>query len=227
MSIFQRTDAECPRCDAPVAFEAFVSISADRRPDLRAAILDGSFQRHPCPRCGAHFRVEPEFTYIDIARGQYIGAWPVGKRQEWGAWAARTQGAYDRAFGALASGAPRELGKTLQLRVTFGWPALTEKLVAHDAGIDDGTLEVAKVAVVSRLEQVPLPGQQELRLVQANAGELTFGWVRAQGHRLGACVRVPRELVADIETDAATWAGLRAQVAEGPVVDFQRNMLRA
>jgi hypothetical protein len=227
MSIFQRIQAECPSCGERVAFEAFVSINADRRPDLRAAILDGSFQRHPCPHCGVSFRVEPEFTYIDYGRGQYIGAWPVDRRADWAQWAAQTQGAFDRAFGTLATGVARELGDTLRLRVTFGWPALTEKLVAQEAGIDDTTLEVAKVAIVSRLEQAPLPGREELRLVHADGEELTLGWVRAEGHRLGKCLRIPRALLDDIEREPAAWRGLREQVGAGALVDFQREMLVA
>jgi hypothetical protein len=227
MSIFQRVHAECPGCGERVAFEAFVSINADRRPDLRAAILDGSFQRHPCPHCGIAFRVEPEFTYIDYGRGQYIGAWPVDRRATWAEWSAQTQGAFDRAFGALASGAARELGDSLRLRVTFGWPALTEKLVTQEAAIDDTTLEVAKVAIVSRLEQTPLPGHEELRLVHADAEELTLGWVRAEGHRLGKCLRIPRALLDDIEREPVVWRDLREQVGEGALVDFQREMLVA
>jgi predicted RNA-binding Zn-ribbon protein involved in translation (DUF1610 family) len=227
MSIFQRVHAECPGCGEQAEFEAFVSINADRRPDLRAAILDGSFQRYPCPHCGITFRVEPAFTYIDYGRGQYIGAWPVDRREAWAEWAAQTQGAFDRAFGALATGAARELGDTLRLRVTFGWPAFVEKLVAQEAGIDDTTLEVAKVAIVSRLEQAPLPGREELRLVQATSDELTLGWVRAEDHRLGKCLSLPRALLDDIEREPAAWQGLREQVGEGALVDFQRAMLVA
>jgi hypothetical protein len=227
MSIFQHTLVDCPGCERTLDFERVVSDNAGRRPDLREAILNGSFQRERCPHCGVRFRVDPELTYIDLGRGQYICAWPVSKRRTWQQFAARSQGSFDRAFGALATGEARALGATLEFRVAFGWPALTEKLLARAAGHDDRTLEVAKHAIVSRLETAPLPGQQELRLVTVDDDALTFGWVHADGDRLGACLRAPRTLIAEIESDVDAWRELREDVTAGPVVDFQRDMLAA
>ena len=77
MSIFRTYELNCPACNTPVRFDLVMSVSADRRPDLREAILDGSFQRKVCPACATAFRPEPEFTYIDFARGQYIFVYPV------------------------------------------------------------------------------------------------------------------------------------------------------
>jgi hypothetical protein len=227
MSIFQHTTVACPACDTSLAFDLVVSVSADRRPDLRDAILDGSFQRVACSSCGARFRVPPEFTYIDIGRGQYIGAWPASRRADWREAAARTQASFDRAFGTQADAAARKIGDKLELRAVFGWPALHEKLLARAAGIDDRTLEVAKVAMISRLESAPLPGQRELRLVAAGDTELTFGWVEADTQKLSDLLQVPRTLLAEIEAGSDVWRGLRDEVAEGPVVDFQREMLVA
>ena len=83
------------------------------------------------------------------------------------------------------------------------------------------------MAIVSRLEQAPLPGREELRLVHADGEELTLGWVRAEGHRLGKCLRIPRALLDDIEREPTAWRGLREQVGAGALVDFQREMLVA
>jgi len=58
----------------------------------------------------------------------------------------------------------------------------------------------------------PLPGREELRLVHADGEELTLGWVRAEGHRLGKCLSIPRALLDDIEREPAVWHGLREQV---------------
>jgi hypothetical protein len=227
MSIFQRTAVVCPTCDQAVEFDLVVSVSADRRPDLREAILAGTFQRHPCPLCGVTFRVEPEFTYIDLGRGQYIGVWPRARRADWRDAAARTQAGFDRAVGALASGDAREIGAGLALRVVFGWPALTEKLLAAGAGLDDRSIEVAKLALLGRLAAAPLPGRRELRLVAVDDAELTFGWVHAEAGQAGGFVQVPRTLIDEIESEPSAWQGLRDDVCEGPVVDFQRDMLAA
>jgi hypothetical protein len=227
VSIFQRTTVTCPACDGEVAFDLAVSVSADRRPDLRAAILAGTFQREPCPLCGAAFRVEPEFTYLDLGRGQYIGAWPCARRADWRAAAARTQAGFDRAFGAQADVAARAIGDALALRVVFGWPALVEKILAAGNGLDDLLLEAAKVALLGRLATAPLPGRRELRLVAVDDAELTFGWVSARQGRAQRFVQLPRTLIGEIGAEPSAWQRLFDQVADGPVVDFQREMLAA
>src|SRR5437879_9048961 len=79
MSMFQTMTVNCPECGTAVDFKAVISVNADRRSDLRAAIIDGSFQRQPCPKCGKDFRLDPELTYVDVGRGQWIAVFPVAK----------------------------------------------------------------------------------------------------------------------------------------------------
>ena len=227
MSIFRNLDVRCPACDTPVSFELVYSVAADRRPDLRDAILDGSFQRMACPSCATSIRAEPEFSYMDIARGQYIGVWPVEKREEWREYAGRTQQVFDEMLGAGATAEAQEIGKKLEPRAVFGWAALVEKILARQAGIDDRTLEVAKAAVMRTLETMPLPGVQEFRLLRMEGDDPVFGWVRTADGTASGAVRVPRKLVADIDGDAPTWQALRDSVGEGLLVDFQREMLTA
>ena len=70
MSIFRTMTVNCPHCGTAGGFNAVMSVNADRRPDLRTAILDGSFQRQPCPQCGKDFRLDPEMTYVALGQGQ-------------------------------------------------------------------------------------------------------------------------------------------------------------
>ena len=65
MSIFKAMQLTCPVCRKAFDYEAVHSVNADRRPDLRAAILDGSFQQVDCPSCRARFRLDPSFNYLD------------------------------------------------------------------------------------------------------------------------------------------------------------------
>ena len=227
MSIFNRVTLPCPACATLVPFDLVVSVNADRRPDLRAAILDGSFQRNACPACGAAFRVDPEFTYLDIARGQYIAVWPVARRGEWQACAERSRASFESAFGSGASPAAKAIGRKVEPRAVFGWPALVEKLLAKQAGIDDRTLEVAKVAVLTAQSETPVPGKRELRLVGEKEGDPMLAWVRTDDEKLSGGLRVPRALIGEIEADPAQWKELRDDVADGLVVDFQREMLAA
>lgn len=226
MSIFRTHTLACPSCGAPVDYELVHSVNADRRPDLRDAILDGSFQLQQCPGCGTAFRCEPEFTYLDQKRGQYIGVWPASRRHEWQACAAKTREVFDHSLGVNAPREARALGDKLTVRTVFGWPALVEKLLAQDAGIDDRTLEAAKLAVMRTQEESPLPGRLELRLIAAEGGDPVFAWLGggSEGEALPA-LKVPRKLIDAIEADPAHWQALRESVAEGDVVDFQRELL--
>jgi hypothetical protein len=55
-----------------------------------------------------------------------------------------------------------------------------------------------------------------------------LAWVGAPlGEDTPPMLRVPRQLFADIDAEPATWQALREQVAEGDVVDFQRELLLA
>ena len=227
MSIFRTYELNCPACNTPVRFDLVMSVSADRRPDLREAILDGSFQRKVCPACATAFRPEPEFTYIDFARGQYIFVYPVDKRPAWQEWEAKAAAIFDSTLGKNATKEAVVLGKKVDPRVVFGWPALIEKILARQAGIDDRTLEVAKILVMQNSDESPVPGQLELRLVGDEDGDLIFAWVHALDRTVGDAMRVPRSLIAEIETQPTAWKGVRDDVSEGLVVDFQRAMLTA
>ena len=195
--------------------------------DLRVAILDGSFQSKVCPSCSASFRVDPEFTYLDLKRGQYIGVWPVAKRGDWRALAKQTQDAFDAAFGKGAPAAAKAIAGGVEPRIVFGWPALAEKILAKQAGLDDRTLELAKLVVARDSDESPVPGRRELRLVGTIGEDLVVAWVAAADGRSGAVKRVARQLVADIEAKPDQWKALREDVGEGLLVDFQREMLAA
>ncbi|MGZ5769263.1 MAG: CpXC domain-containing protein, partial [Caldimonas sp.] len=150
MSVFHTQTINCPACATPVEFKLVYSVNADRRPDLRDAIIDGTFQRQPCPSCGTEFRVDPEFTYMELRHRLYIGVWPVAKRGQWQACAAKTAEIFEEGLGKRASPEAAKLGVGIEPRAVFGWPALVEKLIARQAGIDDRTLELAKVMALRR-----------------------------------------------------------------------------
>ncbi len=231
MSIFRTVYVDCPGCGTPVAYDLVHSVNAGRRADLRESILDGTFQLATCASCGHGFRIEPEFIYIDLPQKLYIGVWPVSKRSQWRDCAARTRAMFDEAMGADAPAEARGLGEGLDVRTVFGWHALVEKILARRAAIDDRTLEVAKLAVMRSQEEIPMPGRRELRLVGEHGGELLMTWVGApltiDEDEPPPVLRVPRQLIADIEGDPETWLAARESAAEGDVVDFQREALAA
>ena len=227
MSVFHTETVHCPACATAVDFKLVFSVNADRRPDLRDAIVAGTFQRQPCPSCATEFRVDPEFTYMELRQGLYIGVWPVAKRGQWQSCAARTAETFEEGLGKGASPEAAKLGVGIEPRAVFGWPALVEKLIARQAGIDDRTLELAKVMALRHGSETPVPGQRELRLVEAGADDFVLAWMRPADSQVEKAMRVPRSLIAEIDAEPEPWKAMRAAIGEGPVIDFQREMLVA
>ncbi|MCI0681070.1 MAG: CpXC domain-containing protein [Gemmataceae bacterium] len=221
MSVFNTTEMACPACGAAVTFQLVHSVNAVRRPDLRVAILDRSFQRQPCPSCGTSFRVEPEFTYLDIKRKQFLAVWPASKLAQWQEVEARSQASYDKAFGPGTDGAALAAGGMLA-RCVFGWLGLNEKLIAAEHGIDDVELEMAKLATLRELGDIKLGADREFRLVGATDDELAVGWLRTSTEDIDDEYSVPRQLLNDIHAEPEKWASLRADVSGGMFVDYRR-----
>jgi hypothetical protein len=220
MSVFDTTAIACPACDASVDVELVHSVNAVRRPDLRAAILDRSFQSVACPSCGTTFRIEPMFSYLDLGRKQFVAARPASELATWKDAEARSQAAYDRAFGPGSDGA--ELAEGMQARCVFGWLGLNEKLIAVEHAIDDVELEMAKLATLQAMGEVKLGADREFRLVGATDDELIVGWLRTSSEEIDDEYSVPRQILNDIASDPATWAALRADVSGGMFVDYRR-----
>lgn len=222
MSLFVTTDVPCPACGTIVPFEMVHSVNADRRPDLKDAIIGRSFQKQACPGCEFEFRVEPEFNYIHIKGRQWIAAWSGEKLRQWKDYEVHAMNVFALSFGPAAPKAARELGAELAMRVTFGWPGLREKLVAAAAGINDGLLELAKMAIIRTSGDSPITGPVEFRLLGASDTELVLGWVRRDSEELIETVFVPRTLLSEIEADTEAWGALQAEINGSPYVDLQR-----
>ena len=106
MSIFKPMTVTCPSCEEAFEIDAAESVNADRRPDLRDAIIDGSFQVMTCPSCGETFRLDPVFNYLDIGRGQWLSVQPLERLTEWIEEEDETIETFEGAFG---SGAPASI----------------------------------------------------------------------------------------------------------------------
>lgn len=227
MSIFRTTEIPCPSCNTPVSFELVHSVNAGRAPHLRASILDRSFQKQPCPACGVAFRVEPEFSYMDMTRSQFFAVWPAAKAAEWNEYEKRSQQVFDKSFGSGAPPEARAIGKKLKPRAVFGWAGLNEKLIVGDAGIDDQTLELTKMGVIRNLDEAPGIGQSELRLLGTDESNLIMGWFRIGSEDLSEVVTVDKSVLAEIAASPANWKALRDEVSAGLFVDYRRLILGA
>ena len=227
MSRFFPESFPCPKCGKPVQFGIVASVNASRRPDFRQAILDGTFQCSTCPECSTSFRIEPELTYLDSDRKQWILVQPAAQVADWPVLEEQARQTFDRAYGATAGAAVRELGASLQARITFGWAALREKILCVEHALDDVTLELLKVALVRSMDDVPLRNQTELRLMALEGEEFLLSWLVAEAELPLETMRVPRSLYDEILAAPADWNELKAQVSAGPFVDFKRLILPA
>ena len=225
MSLIKAVTVNCPSCGEAVEFNAVFSVNADRRPDLRDGIINGTFQREPCPKCNIEFRLDPEMTYVDVGRGQWIAVFPVPKLDQWEELEARTRAVFAKAYGEKASSAAREIGAGLKPRLVFGWSALREKIVAAENGFDDVILELAKTALVRGLDNPPVESGTELRLVAVNGDQLAVAWLNSADESLREILNVPRSLYDEIVADPAGWSALQEILTSGPFVDANRLLL--
>lgn len=225
MSMFSPVSLECSKCGTPILFEAVNSVNADRRPDLRAAIIEGIFQRQACPNCAAPLRLEPEFVYLDVARRHWILVRPSGHLAEWLTLEQAAQSIFDAAFGAESPNLVREIGQSIRVRVTFGWPALQEKLLCSELDLDDMILELVKIAVLRTQDRLLLGDTTECRLIGRTDQNLVFGWLDAATEETIEIMDVPRSVYDGIAADLIAWQAVRAEFAERPFVDLHRLLV--
>jgi hypothetical protein len=226
MSRFSSTTLTCPRCGAPTAFDAVHSVNIDRSPALRASILDESFQRTTCPKCGTDFRLDPDFNYVDHGQTLWICAKPLALLTSWKQEEAAANDLYEQVYGTRGSAFMQKVGKTLRRRLTFGWAAVREKLLADDHLLDDVTLELCKSFVLRNSASAPVGLGSELRLIDLDGDVLVLGWMRSQDETVNETVRVKRALYEQIAADEdGAWAPLRAELSEGSFVDMNRLLV--
>ncbi len=222
MSLFQPKNLVCPACKALVSMDAVGSINADRRPDFREAILASDFQDVTCGSCHAAFRLQPEFNYLDVGRGQWIASFPAARMADYPLEEAEAVQLFAQSYGDRAPAMAREVGKGLSVRVTFGWPAIREKLLIREHGLDDVIVEMAKLDLLRRLPEAPMKPGVELRLVNATDDTLVMVWLQADTEAVIEELIVPRALYDAIAAASDDWAPLRARLTEGAFVDMQR-----
>lgn len=227
MSIFHTATIACPDCGLSSDVSWSASVNADRRPDLRDAILDGSFQSESCPHCSRKLRLPPHLTYVDMTRGQWLVAASAAELTQWPVLEADAVKLFDASFGAGAPAAARSLAEGVRPRLVFGWPALREKLLCGELGLNDVDLELLKLALLRGASGIPIGDGLALRLEGGDAGMLTFAVIREETEERVAASEIPRELYDDIAADTATWAAQREQLAGHPFVDTLRFMIGA
>ncbi len=223
MSLFHPVNLVCPHCGKAVTMQAVGSVNADRRPDFRDDILEDRFQDTICESCGKGFRLQPEFNYLDVGRGQWIAAMPGPRMPDYLEVEDEVLAVFESSYGAAAPPAARDIGAGLTRRLTFGWPALREKIIAQEAGIDDVALEILKLDMLRSMDQARLGPGVELRLVRDLGADLAFVWLATASEvSAGDGFLVARYAYDAVAADPEPYAELRASLSDGPFVDMQK-----
>ena len=225
MSIFLPVDARCTKCKTAVKSNLAASVNADRRPDLRQAILERTFQSMVCPKCGTQIRLPAHLTYIDMGRNQWILVEGAEQIAQWREVEAAADSLYSRAFGREAPPLQRSMGKTMVPRLVFGWAALREKLLAQAAGLSDVVLELLKISVLRNVPGPPMSDTTELRLIGTEGAQMKLRWIEGATEKGIADLPLDRALYDDLAGNLAPWAELKGDLEAGLFVDMKRILV--
>ena len=222
MSLFRTVNVKCPKCTEVMRIAAVGSVNADRRPDLRQSILDDSFQDHACEHCGAISRLQPEFNYLHAGDRLWIAALPARRFPFYLTHEDEALALFEQTYGAKAPSAAKAVGDTLDVRLTFGWPAVREKLLLRGVGLEDVIIEMMKLDLLRKLPSAPMAPGVELRVVTVTEGHLIFRWLRTDTEEVLEEFRTPRGWYSLIADDLELWQAVRNQIDNGPFVDMQK-----
>ncbi|MCA0872559.1 CpXC domain-containing protein [Seohaeicola saemankumensis] len=222
MSLFRPASITCPACDTLIEVEESDSVNADRRPDLREAIIDGTFQQMNCPSCDVQIRLEPQFNYLEVGQSLWIAVFPPRMMPEYIEVEDSITDVFDNAYGKHAQPSARVIGDDLDVRLVFGWPALREKLVVRAAGLDDTLVELLKLDLMRRLPEAELGTGRELRVLAVDDDVLSFAWILPETETEMERFACDRALYDAIAGNPDGWAPIRAQLTDGPFVDMQK-----
>lgn len=225
MSLFVSMHVDCPECDHTNTMDAVGSVNADRRPDLREEILEDRFQIIKCTNCEAEFRLQPEFNYLDVENGMWILALPADGVPDYIENEDRTTALFDSSYGVDAPDAAKIVGTSLTCRLTFGWPAVREKLILRIAGLDDIVVEMMKMDLLRRMPRAHLDIGVELRVTFVSDENLELAWVRTDSEEALEFMAVSKEAYLSVEKARDKWSGIEALLTDGPFVDIQKLFL--
>ena len=225
MSLSSTTELQCPNCGETTSMEEFGSLNADRRPDLRDEILDDTFQTGRCSHCDQVFRLPPNFNYMDAGRGQWIAAYPEPRILDHLEAADEMSALFDKSFGESAGKAAHELGKSLTGRVVFGWPAMREKLLIRELGLDDVTIELLKLDMLREMPEIPFGAETALRLVDVAGTEMTMAWFGPGVEDAQRVMDVDFSRYQDVAAHHDEWQALADELTDSPFVDMQKLYL--
>lgn len=222
MSLFKMMNVTCPNCGEATTVNAVGSVNADRRPDLRDAILNNTFQDTTCENCSENFRLEPEFNYLDVGRGLWLAALPGREMLDFTESEPVARETYDTAYGKDAPAEAQVVGEGLTPRVTYGWQGVREKILLAEHDLDDVVVEVAKLELMRHIAQAPIGADVELRLYIVDEDTLTFLFVNMLTETPLDEVQAPRSFYNEIAEKRDAYRALIDRLDDSVFVDIRK-----
>ena len=198
----------------------FIDDSADLT-SARESLLHGTFQRFECPACGRHKHVVRPLRWCDRDARLWIALLPDEAETQWPRWErdVPTMAQWDISRGEYGSSD----GDRWRLRLVFGLPALTEKLLCAQLGVDDAVLEMLKLNLLDAHPALQREANQRLRLTGAKSGLLQFAGRDARQRWQG--VTAPIERLEAVSRSPSLRTLIEDNIAAGPYVDLGRLLV--
>ncbi len=83
MARFEDRALTCPHCQHVAVRSVAVSLDAEHGKPQLQEILDGTFQRFACERCGKSYRADGPLVYLDFDDQRWVGVFPEPEERRW------------------------------------------------------------------------------------------------------------------------------------------------
>jgi len=221
MSIQKQKRFTCPQCTTPNNLDWSGSLNFDRNPDLIQKVLDDTLCVIKCTNCKISFRIEPDFPCFYLTKKYWIVAHPIQLLPQWSDLEKRAFNTFDLALGEKAPSSAAELGKDVSPRIVFGWPALREKILIIQLGLNETAVELAKMIILQNVG--PHAINYEYRLVDTDQDNLIFDSIHLTNRTPEAeQFALLKSTLLDVENDPAAWSELKQKVTSGIWLDAMR-----
>ena len=164
--------------------------------------------------------MSPDFNYVDAGRGQWIGALPRKQSSEADACEDRARGLFKDLHETEAPEHALAQAAGLTARITFGWAALKEKILAAEAQLSDVVLELWKSDLLGNSETTERAGA-EFRLHEIDGDDLVLAWID-DSENVVETVRRPRSQFSDFNQNEVDHSELPQRFAGVLYVDRAR-----
>ena len=109
--------------------------------------------------------------------------------------------------------------------MTFGWPALREKIVLQELKLDETAVELLKLALLRGDARPPIADDIELRLLDKVGDTLRLGWISAGSGEIHEGIEVPAAALDAYTPLPEAWQPVAAALTAGPFRDLHRLLV--